>query len=163
MAAKPSHGLPSKPNSSGEKGSLEWFARFFPPSDQMRRVADLALAVPYSVEAGVIVSVECLHNMPEGGPGCASEGGQGGLALFNRRSDRQAAYLYKAIVSMHPPGLFYKEPPLFDSVFYTKTNNLDSVHLTYYDFEVTIANPLLCSQRKFQLSLEASLSSTLRT
>jgi hypothetical protein len=129
LAAKPLQSLPSKPASSDQL--LEWFGRLFPPNDKMRQLADFAVSVPYSVEAGLTVTVECLHNMPDSGPGVCSARGQSFTGIFAQKNENNAAYLYKAIVSIHPPGLFYKDPPLFDSVHYTKVNDLESVRIYF--------------------------------
>lgn len=128
MAANSNQRLPPKPTTASTvKETLTWFSQLFPASDQMRRVLDYALSIPYSVEAGFSVSVESLHNMPDIGPGAGDDGKTGGL--FNRRGVRisDATYIYKVIVSTYPPGLFYKEPPLLDSVFYSKIVDFDSV------------------------------------
>jgi hypothetical protein len=117
MTTNPNHNLQEKPiltnrNETAEKSTNEWLISLLPPFDQMRRIIDYAVAIPYSVELGVRVCVECLYNMPE----------SGGLSLFSSNN-----MLYKIIVSTSPPCLFYKDPPLYDNVFYTKNNNLDKV------------------------------------
>lgn len=114
--------LPPKPTGADAEATVTWIKQLLPPHDQMRRSIEYAYAVPYSIETGLNVSVEGLYNMPEGG-------------IFTSHSS-----IYKVITSMSPPGLFYKDPPLYDGVFYTKTHKMDA-HMRapafadgFYDF-----------------------------
>ena len=124
ISARPAEalGLPPKPSSSDSEAMVDWMKQLLPPHDQMRRSIEYAYAVPYSLETGLQVSIERLYNMPEPG-------------IFTSHST-----LYKVITSTSPPGLFYKDPPLYDGVYYTKTHDLDAHQRApvftdgYYDF-----------------------------
>ena len=63
--------------------------------------------MPYSLDAGLLVSVQMLFNMPQGG-------------MFAPKG-----LIYKAIYSLSPPGLFYKDPPLSDAAHFTINDDLD--------------------------------------
>jgi hypothetical protein len=100
--------LPPKPTASDPDTALAWLRAMLPPYDQMRRTIEYEFSVPHSIETGLIVSVEGLYNMPDAG-------------MFTSHST-----VFKVITSMSPPGLFYKDPPLYDSVYYTKTHSLEA-------------------------------------
>jgi hypothetical protein len=133
ITARPTEaiGLPPKPTGSETDAMLGWIKQLLPPHDQMRRSIEYAYAVPYSLETGLNVSIERLYNMPDAG-------------IFTSHST-----MYKVITSMSPPGLFYKDPPLFDGVFYTKASSLDA-HMRapafadgFYDFAPSTLNSSL--------------------
>jgi len=124
LAARPAEAaaLPPRPAGNETDAIMSWLKSLLPGQDQMRRTIEYSFAVPYSIETGLNVSIENLYNMPDGG-------------IFSSFST-----LYKVISSTSPPGLFYKEPPLFDGVFYTKTHRLEA-HMRapaftdgFYDF-----------------------------
>ncbi len=111
ISAKETTDLPKKPTPTNNtavdaKVTAAWLASLFPA--QVRRTLDLSLAVPYHVESGLHVVVDSLYSMPEG-------------SVFNSSSN----ILYKVVASLTPPGLFYKEPPLSDGIYYTKQNDLE--------------------------------------
>lgn len=110
MNARKGHDLPERPNDPKPEVLLEWMKSLLPPLDKMRRMIDYTLAVPYSVEAGVAVKVVQLFNMPEG-------------SMFS--SSKGSAAVHKVIMSVSPPALFYKDPPLFDGVQFTRSHVLD--------------------------------------
>jgi hypothetical protein len=123
--------LPPKPAGSESDAVLAWMKQLLPPHDQMRRSIEYAYAIPYSVESGLNVAVDRLYNMPEAG-------------IFTSHST-----LHKVIASLTPPGLFYKDPPLFDGVQYTRTHGLDA-HMRapvfsdgFYDFVPSTLNASL--------------------
>jgi len=101
-------------NNNNNDALAQWMAKLMPGHDQMRRSIEYAFAVPHDVTAGVHVQVEQLYNV--------SDGGGGGIAsLFS-----STGVMYKVIASMAPPGLYYKDPPLYDGVYYTKNQKLDA-------------------------------------
>ena len=100
--------FPPKPAEAAAPETIEWFRKLFPKHDQIRKPVEYAFTAPYAVEKGLCVAIEKLYNMPD-------------LGLFSSQ-----VALYKVISSTSPPGLFYKDPPLFDGVYYTKSNNLES-------------------------------------
>lgn len=82
----------------------------------MRRSIEYAFTAPYDVESGVSVSIDKLYNMPD----------SSSSSMFSSSSNNHRITLYKAVISTLPPGLFYKSPPIFDQVFYTKEHQLEA-------------------------------------
>jgi hypothetical protein len=99
-------------NGGAEAGLQRWMQLLLPPTLTIRRPLDYSYAFPHSPQAGVLVEIERLYNMPE----------IGGYSLLFGTS----CAVYKVIASTSPPGLFYKDPPLLDGVYYTKTQSLES-------------------------------------
>jgi len=103
-ARKPSY--PPRPNSITKEDLLAWYKQIMAPTTA--NFLDYSYCVPYSAEAGVLVSIEMLHNMPQGGLWAAK------------------GIMFKVIYSLSPPGLFYKDPPLPEGTKFTTNDNLDA-------------------------------------
>ena len=100
--------LTPKPSGGHESELRIWLASLLLPAGELRRTMDMSLAVPYSLDAGLSVSVDMLYGMPE------ISGGMFSAAPSN---------VFKVIYSIVPPGLFYKDPPLSEGVRFTKSED----------------------------------------
>jgi hypothetical protein len=94
--------------------SAKWYETFMLP-DRPNELHPMnwTYCVPYSLDTGLSVSVDCIYNLPDASTSSS---------LFALPS----GVIYKAIYSILPPGLFYKEPPLSEQVKFTVNSNLDS-------------------------------------
>jgi hypothetical protein len=103
-----------RPDVQGKKGSKEekimqdWTASLMPAHKDMKKVLDYQFIAPYSLDTGLNVSIDMLFNMPEAASGFFST---------------PPVTVYKVIYSIIPPGLFYKDPPMSEGVFYTKSED----------------------------------------
>jgi hypothetical protein len=96
------------PISSTQKEQQMFMKKLILPAAEMRRILPYLFTVPYSIDAGVSVSIDQLYNMPDTS------------GVFSSDS-----VVYKVIYSIVPPGLYYKDPPLSEAVRFTRTNDLD--------------------------------------
>lgn len=103
--------LSLKPSGSSTGEIKDWFQKLFPPQDAMRRSIEYAFTAPYDVESGISISIDKLYNMPDNS------------SIF---SNNHRITLYKVVISTLPPGLFYKSPPIYDQVYYTKEHQLEA-------------------------------------
>lgn len=105
-----------RPDVQGKKGLKEqkiiseWTQSLLPAHKEMKRVLSYQFISPYSLDCGLNVSIDMLYNMPEAE-----------TSFFSKVSPS----VYKVIYSIVPPGLFYKDPPMSEGVFYTKSENYD--------------------------------------
>ena len=99
----------------------------------MKTVLDYSLIGPYSLDTGICVSIDMLFNMPE---------------VSNGYFSTTPGNVFKVIYSIVPPGLYYKDPPMSEEVYFTKTEDYSRAHQcpTFQDGFTHFFPPLLDDQ-----------------
>lgn len=113
IAAIPGNDLPKKPSrqqGANESHVADWMKKLLPSKDGIKTILNYKYSVPYSADAGVLVSVDSLYNMP-------------GISSLISGSP---CHIYKVIYSLVPPGLYYKDPPLSEGTHFTIMTDMDS-------------------------------------
>lgn len=123
--------------SNDQQTLLTWWKSLMPALEALRRTLDYSLTAPYSVEGGLAINIVGLYNLPQDRifpQFNSTKSNAGGLSsLFTSTpsidvNKNNALYIPKVIFSLAPPGLFYGEPPVYDSVRFTRS--LDTVNST---------------------------------
>jgi hypothetical protein len=119
-------GLPAKPLNPSEMPS--YIESLFPSVDKMPSFIDYRMACPYTNGAGVQVCIDQVLNLPIVDPSTVKQ-----TSAFNIFSSSHAhpnaVFIYNAIFSSTPPGLFYKNFALkehrMNGVYHTKDIDYD--------------------------------------
>ena len=105
---------PPRPDVTGKKGGKEeqlikeWTKSLLPPHKDMKKVLNYQFIAPYSLDSGLNVSIDGLFNLPEANS-----------SFFST----PPVTVQKVIYSIVPPGLYYKDPPMSEGVFFSKTED----------------------------------------
>jgi hypothetical protein len=100
---------------------LRWWKGLFPAPEQVQRVLDYSLVLPYSVEAGFNLDIVGLNRVPADRifPQLAQPPKGLLSGLFTPTitpGSNTSLFVPKLLTSLSPPALLYAEPPLFDGV-----------------------------------------------
>ena len=125
-----------------EKVLTEWANSLIPNPKEMRSLLDYSLLAPYSLDSGICICIDQLFNMPD---------------LSGSMFSTPPANVYKVIYSIVPPGLFYKDPPMSEEVYFTKTEDYSRPYKTpsFLDGFVHLFPPLLDDQSYLVLEVRS--------